>query len=233
MLLIFIVLAGCAPSNDNQPATGNTVKELPVQNGNGAKYVGQVQNNIPQGYGKVVLPNGDISYEGLFENGKIINGKSYQNGKLLYEGEFKNEKPDGHGKAYNQNSGVVFEGEFKDGSMYGRGKIYDQNGQLVNEYEVQNGMPVLLNQQTNEQSQTNSIVSITKSEFDTIKNGMTYEQVKKIIGGEGQKLSETGSVNDPYYTVIYMYNGEGTLGANANFTFQNNKLLNKTQFGLQ
>ncbi len=75
--------------------------------------------------------------------------------------------------------------------------------------------------------------TVTKEEFDKISNGMTYEQIVEIIGGEGDILSESGNEGDQFHTVIYMYNGEGDLGANANFTFQGGKLQNKTQMGLK
>lgn len=75
-------------------------------------------------------------------------------------------------------------------------------------------------------------VTITLSEFNSIENGMTYEQVVQIVGGEGTLLSEVGEKNDELYTVMYSY--EGTeVGASANFTFQNNKLIAKAQIGLE
>ncbi|MDH2334307.1 DUF3862 domain-containing protein [Paenibacillus polymyxa] len=75
--------------------------------------------------------------------------------------------------------------------------------------------------------------TITKAKYNKIKNGMTYEEVAKIIGGPGEALSEVGEKGDKYYTVMYSYKGEGGLGANANFTFQGNKLQAKAQFGLE
>ncbi|MEC0182475.1 DUF3862 domain-containing protein [Paenibacillus peoriae] len=75
--------------------------------------------------------------------------------------------------------------------------------------------------------------TITKTKYNKIKNGMTYEEVAKIIGGPGEALSEVGEKGDEFYTVMYSYKGEGGLGANANFTFQGNKLHAKAQFGLE
>ncbi len=74
---------------------------------------------------------------------------------------------------------------------------------------------------------------VSKAEFDQIKSGMTYEQVKEIIGGEGEVISESGNPGDQFHTVMYQYEGEGELGANASFTFQGGKLVNKAQFGLK
>lgn len=62
---------------------------------------------------------------------------------------------------------------------------------------------------------------------------MSYEEVTKIIGGPGELLSEVCKKGDKTYTVVYMFKGEGTIGANANFTFQGGKLLAKAQAGLK
>jgi len=73
---------------------------------------------------------------------------------------------------------------------------------------------------------------ISKAEYDQIKNGMSYNEVKAIIGSDGESMSEVGEKGTDYYTVVYMWKGEGMIGANANFTFQNDKLQMKAQVGL-
>jgi hypothetical protein len=78
--------------------------------------------------------------------------------------------------------------------------------------------------------------TISKEEFDAIKTGMTYDEVTKIIGGPGEVLSESGTKGGTgldIHTVMYMYKGEGSLGANSNMMFQNEKLINKAQIGLK
>lgn len=74
---------------------------------------------------------------------------------------------------------------------------------------------------------------MSKAEFDVIKSGMTYEEVTAIIGGPGELVSESGSPGEEFHTVMYQYEGEGQIGANANLMFQGGKLVNKAQFGLQ
>lgn len=74
---------------------------------------------------------------------------------------------------------------------------------------------------------------MTKAKFTEIKNGMNYEEVTKIIGGPGEVLSESGSEGDAAYTVMYQYEGIGSMGANSNLMFQGNKLMNKAQLGLK
>lgn len=73
----------------------------------------------------------------------------------------------------------------------------------------------------------NTSVKISLSEYNEIEIGISYSQLKKIIGGPGSVLSESSD------TVLYMYEGEGSLGANANFMFQDGKLINKAQIGLE
>lgn len=78
-----------------------------------------------------------------------------------------------------------------------------------------------------------SNATITKAEFEKIQNGMTYDQVKKIVGGAGEVTSESGKKGSEFYTLLITYKGEGDLEANANFQFQGGKLQNKAQFGLK
>lgn len=75
--------------------------------------------------------------------------------------------------------------------------------------------------------------SMSKSEFDQLKGGMTYEEATAIIGGPGEVISESGNPGEQLHTVMYQYEGEGDIGANANLMFQGNKLNNKAQFGLK
>lgn len=72
---------------------------------------------------------------------------------------------------------------------------------------------------------------ITLEEFNKIQNGMSYEEVKSIIGSSGT-LSSNVSMNG--VTVeIYTWYGNGTAGSNANVTFTNNSVTGKAQAGLQ
>ena len=75
--------------------------------------------------------------------------------------------------------------------------------------------------------------TISKDEFEQIKTGMTYEEIVKIVGSEGELLSEVGSPGDELHSAVYMWEGEGSLGANANVTFQGGKVIAKAQFGLK
>jgi hypothetical protein len=82
-------------------------------------------------------------------------------------------------------------------------------------------------------SPTGSEAKISKAEFDKIKVGMRYEEVKEIIGGECTLESESGKEGTDLYTVMYGCDGEGELGANVQLMFQGGKLDSKTQMGLK
>ncbi|MED0988100.1 DUF3862 domain-containing protein [Bacillus paramycoides] len=76
-------------------------------------------------------------------------------------------------------------------------------------------------------------LGISKAEFDQIQNGMSYEEVKNIIGSDGKVISERRQAGDQFYTIMYSWKSEKGLGANARFMFQEGKLKNKSQFGLK
>lgn len=86
---------------------------------------------------------------------------------------------------------------------------------------------------SSENEKVNNNPKMSKKEFDSIKNGMSYEEVVNIIGGDGELLSETGTSGEQFHTMMYSWEGENGLGSNANATFQNGKLVNKAQFGLK
>lgn len=72
--------------------------------------------------------------------------------------------------------------------------------------------------------------NVTMATFSQLKNGMRYEDAVKILGAEGEVLSESEIAGTK--TVMYQWNGEG-FGANMNAMFQNGKLVSKAQFGLK
>lgn len=78
-----------------------------------------------------------------------------------------------------------------------------------------------------------SDATISLAEFQQIETGMTYEQVCSIVGGEGTLSSNVDIGVAEYKTEIYQWSGEGSIGANANVTFQNDKVVSKAQIGLE
>ncbi|OOR30331.1 hypothetical protein BW892_07060 [Bacillus cereus] len=105
-------------------------------------------------------------------------------------------------------------------------------GDPKTKYSTSNDVPVQA-EQTSTNKKANNSPKISKEEFDSIKNGMSYEEVISIIGGDGELLSETGTNGQQFHTLMYSWEGEKGFGSNANATFQDGKLINKAQFGLK
>jgi hypothetical protein len=73
---------------------------------------------------------------------------------------------------------------------------------------------------------------ISKSEFNSIQIGMSYEDVSNIIGEQGELLSSVDlGIGNEYATQIYIWYGYNGI-SNANITFQDGKVVLKAQFGL-
>lgn len=73
--------------------------------------------------------------------------------------------------------------------------------------------------------------TITRAEYNRITYNMTYSQVKFLIGGPGEL--EVSSYIGRELTEIYSWKGNGSVGANANITFQDGKVIRKAQYGLK
>lgn len=69
---------------------------------------------------------------------------------------------------------------------------------------------------------------VTKYEYDQLTEGMSYAQVRTIIGapGEEQSRSDLAGIT----TVMYAWMNSN--GSNMNAIFQNDRLTTKAQFGL-
>lgn len=80
------------------------------------------------------------------------------------------------------------------------------------------------------------VQSITMNKYLQIQDGMSYEAVVRILGRNGEessrnKIDAIPGVMEVVESVMYQWtNGDGT-GMNA--IFQNNKLFQKAQFGLE
>lgn len=70
---------------------------------------------------------------------------------------------------------------------------------------------------------------INEEKFDSIQNGMSYEEVKNIIGQDGENISESDVAGTK--TVMYQWTASDGWG-NATVTFQDDKVINKAQFGV-
>jgi hypothetical protein len=77
---------------------------------------------------------------------------------------------------------------------------------------------------------------VTYDEYEKIKDGISYSQVVQIIGAQGEELSRNKiegipGVMESIETVMYQW--VNSSGGNMNAMFQNDKLIQKAQFGLK
>jgi hypothetical protein len=94
----------------------------------GHKYIGPWKDGKPDGYGKAVMPNGNV-IEGNFVDGLLNEGKeTYPNGRQ-YVGQFKALRYHGHG-IDTYPDGRVYTGEFKEGHPDGKGKMTFPDGRV-------------------------------------------------------------------------------------------------------
>ena len=72
--------------------------------------------------------------------------------------------------------------------------------------------------------------TVTAAEYARLATGMTYRQAVEIIGFEGEELSRSEIAG--ITTVLYQWMNPGFSGANMNAMFQDGRLVQKAQFGL-
>lgn len=72
---------------------------------------------------------------------------------------------------------------------------------------------------------------ITLAKFNSIRTGMTYQQVVQILGKDGTLMSENQIMD--IHTAMYSWENPGVLEGNMNAMFQNNSLISKAQFMLK
>ncbi len=174
-----------------------------------------VKNGLAQGRGDAVgIKSGWIITNGLFEQGRLIegslltvNGTSYRgrftdgllsDGKILsangtaYTGHLRNGIPDGAGQQVDKD-GIFYEGNFSNGRFEGNGELTLQNGDVYNGAFV-NGVPHGSGIYKN-----STEGSIEKCEFYEgkridqlylMKIALAEEEDKKLAEGERLKLEE-------------------------------------------
>lgn len=68
-------------------------------------------------------------------------------------------------------------------------------------------------------------------EFYDLRPGMTYLEVRKVIGCEGEVISQVQLAGTN--TVMVGWDGIGSFGANMQVMFQDNRMVTRAQFGLE
>lgn len=74
---------------------------------------------------------------------------------------------------------------------------------------------------------------MTLALFGQIQTGMSYQEVRDIVGGDGELISSVDIGEPELKTEMYTWNGNGPIGSNANVMFQGGKVSSKGQFGLE
>jgi Domain of Unknown Function with PDB structure (DUF3862) len=72
--------------------------------------------------------------------------------------------------------------------------------------------------------------TVTLKQYQQLQTGMSYSQVRSILGCEGSEMSKVDMAG--YKTVMYMWQGD-SVGASMNVMLQNDRLVSKAQFGLR
>ena len=83
---------------------------------------------------------------------------------------------------------------------------------------------------------SNKAQVVTFDEYRRLESGMSYRQVVAIIGAEGQEIARSKIDGIPGVmaaTETIMYQWVNSDGGNMNAMFQNDRLMQKAQFGLR
>ena len=76
-----------------------------------------------------------------------------------------------------------------------------------------------------------SNLGVTLAAYNALHEGMSYSEAVRILGSSGTELS-SGGAESGYATVMYQWKASSGVG-NMTAMFQNGRLINKAQFGLQ
>jgi hypothetical protein len=110
----------------NGLANGFGVQRLP----DGSKYIGEFDNNIKKGIGKIVDPKGSVVFKGEFRE-NLFNGYGeiyYEYGNLKYKGYFEKGVFHGQGSLFNTKGKLVYKGLWDSDQKNGFGKEFYKNG---------------------------------------------------------------------------------------------------------
>lgn len=103
--------------------------EFKTSKGTKLYYVGDISNNMANGYGVAILESGS-RYEGQWKNNlRHGEGHFFWNDGQHYKGYYKSDKRDGYG-IYYWGNGDKYEGQWKDDKRNGIGKFYNKKGKL-------------------------------------------------------------------------------------------------------
>ncbi|XP_043918935.1 MORN repeat-containing protein 1 [Protopterus annectens] len=179
-------------------------------------YIGEVKQQLRDGFGLYVYPNSYFRYEGDWKK-----GKKHGHGKLLmkdgsyYEGEFSNGEIEGNGFRYWAASGNTYSGQFSCGEQHGYGVMqYGDGGRYEGEfsYGMREGHGLLVDKEGN---------TYRGSFYQNKKHGdgeMTFRNADHFEGswvlnhrqGHGSLRSANGSIYEGQWRND-LFNGQGTM----------------------
>lgn len=138
----------------------------------------------------------------------IENGMSYDEVKAII-GE------DGTEDSTSEISGVTTVVYSWSSEGFGTANVTFQNDQVVNKAQI---------------GVDSSSVTVTMDQYNQVETGMSYDEVKTIMGGDGSVMSDTTLADQ--HSVIYSWSGSA-LGSSCTVTFINDAVSSKSQAGLE
>jgi len=244
LLILMIILSGCGL----QTAPKETTTEKTIDEGSSdenaklfEKSLQIREDNIASLLNKSVpFSSITVSRKGKIYSVSVVakgfdNIKSLGNYVIELKKAFDTEFPEGErgGIAVTlegeDNKAVSFFTQPEDTEIFGI--IYDNRYGSVKKTTVNNAEEITELFSAKSANVTYNPPEITLAEFNSINTGMTYTEVCDIIGSSGELSVESSAAG--ITTKIYKWEGSGSLGANANVTFQGGKVVMKAQAGLK
>ena len=155
-------------------------------------YVGEVQDGVPNGFGKLFHPEGDF-YEGEFcdgvENG---NGKYTFSDGTYYEGHFIDGEFSGDGVLVSTD-GSNYKGEFENGEYHGFGIYTDSDGEIIEGDWIEGEFQTDETEDSSDEEKVTMIGTIEKFFFNNTEHGFMIasfleEGTKKPITIKGYMI---------------------------------------------
>lgn len=188
----------------------------------GNKYKNNVDSNITNA--NESIPADSLSFNNSDGDSESTDDNDHEQSKISYD-NFLNIKM---GMSYDDVKNILGDGIEISCSEFSGNKttIYEYDGKGISNITITlNNNSVTSKTQLGLKS-NNSNISLT--DYNKVKNGMSYDKVKELIG-EGQLTTESSIMDSTSY--IYSYINKD--GSNANFTFDNSGLTMKAQYNLK
>merc|ERR1712151_817210 len=99
------------------------------------KYLGKLENGQKSGMGKEFHPNGNLYYEGNYQNNEPHGDQVtlwHPNKQTMYTGGMVEGKKHGHGTEFYENGQILFNGNWSANEPYGTGiQIFNEDGSVM------------------------------------------------------------------------------------------------------